>query len=70
MRLLHDLQYLLLLGLLPALEGALELLDRNYLMVALVDLIVKLPVLRVVKVLHYEVNELGESGRTHRPAFL
>jgi len=69
-RLLHYLQYLLLLGLFPALERALELLDCNYLMVALVDLIVKLPVLRVVKVLHNEVDELGESGCPCRPTFL
>ena len=48
MRLLHDLQYLLLLGLLSAFERALQLLDCNDLMVALVDLIMQLAVLRVV----------------------
>jgi hypothetical protein len=31
-------------------------------MVALFDLIVKLPVLRVVKILDDEVDELGKSG--------
>ena len=47
-RLLHDLQYLLLLRLLSAFEGALQLLDGHDLMVALVDLIMELAVLRVV----------------------
>ena len=58
----HDLQNLLLLGFLSALERPLELLDSHDLVIALVDLVMKLPVLRVVKVLDYEVDELGEIG--------
>jgi hypothetical protein len=38
-------------------------------MVALVDLIVKLPVLGIVEIVHYEVDELGESGCPCNPTF-
>lgn len=62
MRFRHDLQNLLLLGFLPAFKRPLELLDGHDLMVALVDLVVELPELRVVKVLDDEVDEFGEGG--------
>jgi hypothetical protein len=48
LRLGHDLEYLLLLGLLPAFQRPLQLLDGKNLMIALVDLIVKLAVLGIV----------------------
>jgi hypothetical protein len=64
----HDFQNLLLLGFLSAFKRALELLDCNNLMIALVDLIVQFPELQVVKILDYEVYEFGECGCPCGPA--